>query len=308
MRVPLPSAKDAAHAPGEPVKIVHLTDLHVQCPPRLTELWGKRLIGSTNLYLLGRKSHFSGEVAAAAIATTLDEAPDAVVITGDLTAQGLDAEFSASRQLLDPLLARFPTVLLAGNHDTYVREAAPAARMREVFHPWMGAQSPHLRSFDGVHVLTVETCRAHPLSSGFTEPSQLVAASALLREAGPGFVFLALHYPLRDRRGGPYGPWTRSLSNARAVEAWITSEPRIGAILHGHEHHGFTTLLDCGEGRQVPIYDPGASGYAPDPVRDRTAHLNIYEVDARGIHGLRRLRFADGAFTPEPGGPYATGR
>jgi hypothetical protein len=54
--------------------------------------------------------------------------------------------------------------------------------------------------------------------------------------------------------------------------------------------------------------NPGASGYAFLPERDRTAHLNVYEVDARGIHDVRRLRFDGTRFNPEPGGAYSTGR
>ena len=77
-----------------------------------------------------------------AIREALDQAlsidPDVVVMTGDLTAQALDAEFSEARALLDPILSRFPTVMIPGNHDTYVRESTPGDRMRELFGQWMG--------------------------------------------------------------------------------------------------------------------------------------------------------------------------
>ena len=41
------------------MKIVHLTDIHVQAAPHLRELTGKRLLGTANLYVLGRRSKFS---------------------------------------------------------------------------------------------------------------------------------------------------------------------------------------------------------------------------------------------------------
>ena len=85
------------------MRVVHLTDLHVMMAPRPAELLGKRLIGSANLYLLGRASKFSAEVQAAAVARARDLSPDLLIITGDLTAQALDAEFEAARALLDPL-------------------------------------------------------------------------------------------------------------------------------------------------------------------------------------------------------------
>ena len=288
------------------MKVVHLTDLHVQTVPRPSELTGKRLIGTANLYLLGRRSKFSRAVQEAAVRATLEEAPDVVVITGDLTAQALDAEFSEARALLDPILADTPTVMIPGNHDTYVREETPGDRMRQVFGPWMGEGMPWLHQFDGVSFLTVETCRAHPLSSGLTPAGQLEQASHLLRDAEDTFTFLLLHYPLRGRDGSPYGPRTRALSNASEVEAWLARTDGVQAILHGHEHHGFRTTLSTAGGL-VPILDPGASGYNYLPDKGRTAHLNVYEVDAQGLHGVRRLRYDGASFVEEPGGAYATG-
>lgn len=290
------------------MKIAHLTDLHVMRPPRPGELLGKRLLGSTNLYIFGRKGHFDAAAQRAAVEAACREAPDLVLITGDLTAQALDSEFEGARALLEPLLRAAPAVILAGNHDTYVSSAARSDRTRHYFGAHMGAGQPSLRRFGDVAVLTLETCRAHLLSSGFTPPAQLARASELLAALeGPlPFVFLAIHYPLRGRHGEPYGPATRNLSNAAEVEAWLTTQPRVGAVVHGHEHHGFRTILPrpCGD---IPIFDPGASGYALLPDRGRTAHINLYEADRDGLHGVRRLAWDGAAFVEEPGGAYATG-
>lgn len=290
------------------MKVVHLTDLHVQTAPRPAELLSKRLLGSVNLYLLGRKSHFSRAAQEAAVAAALAERPDLVIITGDLTAQALDAEFEAARALLTPLLDRFPTLMIPGNHDTYVSEPSPGARMRRVLGAWMAAPGADLRTYGEVAVLCLESCRTHLLSSGRAPDEALGRAAALLNsQEGAPFTLLALHYPLRDRHGAAYGPATRALSNAAEVEALLQGTDRIGAVLHGHEHHGFRTTVASGRG-EIPILNPGASGYAFLPDRDRTAHLNVYDLDQGGIQGLRRLRFDGRAFGPEPGGAYATGR
>ena len=289
------------------MKIVHLTDLHFQVPPRVDELWGKRLLGSVNLYLLGRHSKFSHAAQDAAIRRTLEEDPDVVVFTGDLTAQALSSEFSAARQALDPILSTYPTVMIPGNHDTYVREETPGERMRELFGDWMGDRSPWLHCFDEVAFLSLETCRAHPLSSGLVPEKELASASECLTQADDRFVFLCIHYPLRGRRGEPYGPRTRALSNAEELESFVEGHPQISAILHGHEHHGFQTQIQLPD-RQVTILNPGATGYAFLPDRNRTAHLNIYEADRSGISTLRRLRFNGRDFEEEPGGAYAPGR
>lgn len=290
------------------MKIVHLTDLHVQTPPRLPDLYGKRLMGSVNLFVLGRHRKFSRTVQQAAVEATLREAPDAVVITGDLTAQALDAEFTEARALLDPLLQRLPVVLLPGNHDTYVAEPAPGARMRAHFGPWMGGSAPHLHRLGEVGFLWVETCRAHLLSSGHTPVAQLPQALALLDQDPPPFTFLCLHYPLRSRRGEPYGPAGRALSNARQVEAELLMKTtRIGAVLHGHEHHGYQTTVQTAAGPR-PSLNPGSSGYAWLPRQDRTAHLNVYTVEGAALQEVRRLHYDGQSFVEEPGGAYATGR
>ena len=289
------------------MRIAHLTDLHVQLAPRLRDLPGKRLIGTANLYMMGRRLHFSPDAQRAAVTATLEATPDLVIITGDLTAQGLDAEFDAARALLDPLLSRFPVVIIAGNHDTYVKERAVAAAMRERFGAWMGERTPWLHHAGGCAVLTLETCRAHPLSSGYAPPDEIEAARGLLSAVpSDAFLFLAIHYPLRGRDGAPYGPRTRALSNAAAVEALIASTSRIDAVLHGHEHRGFRTTVP-GAGGLVPIFDPGASGYAWRPDHQRTAHLNLYTVAGRSLTALRRLAFDGDRFREEPGGPYQSG-
>lgn len=298
----LPTAERTA------LKIVHLTDLHVQTRPRVQDLFGKRLLGSANLYLLGRRHKFSLRAQHAAVEATLIEKPDAVVITGDLTAQALDGEFQAARALLDPILSRYPTVMIAGNHDTYVREATPGHRMRAHFATWMGQTTPHLHQIQDVGFLSVETCRAHPLSSGYTPPAQLPRARTLLEEADIGFVFLCIHYPLRGRRGEPYGPSNRALLNAEQVETELLMRTdRISAILHGHEHHGYQVDVET-QGGPRPSLNPGASGYAYLPDMDRTAHLNVYTVENNHLTNIRRLRFDGERFQDEPGGPYATGR
>ena len=156
-------------------------------------------------------------------------------------------------------------------------------------------------------MLAVEACRAHPLSSGFTPQGELSQAQQCLQEAGDRFVFLCIHYPILNRRGEAYGPKTRALSNAEDVTDFVARESKISAILHGHEHHGFQTILNAG-GRPITILNPGASGYAYLPDRNRTAHLNIYDVTKSGIQSIQRMRFNGSDFEPEPGGAYASGR
>lgn len=287
--------------------IAHITDLHVQSTPRLQDMTGKRIIGTANLYLLGRRSKFSIDAQRAAISAVVDRQPDAVMFTGDLTAQSLDAEFSAGRELMDPILSRFPTVMIPGNHDTYVREKTPGDRMREMFGQWMGEATPHLHRIGDVAFLTLETCRCHPLSSGYTPEEQLDVARELLAQNDAAYTFLCIHYPLVGRRGEAYGPATRALSNADTVREWVASTPGINAIVHGHEHHGFHVQI-AGPTHTIDVLDPGASGYAHLPEQDRTAHVCFYRIEKGQLVSIERMRFDGTNFKPEPGGPFSTGR
>ena len=291
----------------ETLKIAHITDIHVLSPPRLSEMSGKRILGTANLYLLGRKSKFSTTVQEAAVNAVVAAEPDVVAFTGDLTAQALDAEFSAARELLEPILSRFPTVMIPGNHDTYVRESTPGDRMRELFGQWMGNGMPSIEMYGGIRFVRLETCRCHPLSSGWTPAEQLEQLRTLLESSDAEYTFLCIHYPLLGRRGEPYGPATRALANGAVVRDFIQSTPGIDAILHGHEHHGFRIQMD-GPNGPVEILNPGSSGYAFLPDKDRTAHLCFYTVEDGQLSQVERLTYDGSDFVPEPGGAFATGR
>jgi predicted phosphodiesterase len=299
------------------MRVLHLTDLHVQRPPRLIDLvtGPKRIIGAVNLYLLGRRAHFSAVVQQALVQTAEDLRPDVVVCTGDVTAIATDDEFEAARTLLRPLLERQPFVLLAGNHDTYVREAHPGANMRRWFGPWMGPRGARLQRVGEAAFLTVETCRAHLTSRGHTPPGELERAATLLDTLGMRnrtpeeeglFVFWCQHYPLRGRGGAPYGPATRCLADAAEVEAVLAVRPEVSAVLHGHEHHGYRAAVTGPRG-PIPTLNPGASGYAWLPKRRRTAHFCVYDVEGGHLKGVERYAWDGARFAPEAGGAFASG-
>ena len=82
--------------------LVHLSDLHVR-PPGISAY---RVVESTML----------AERALRAVAA-LRPQPDAVVISGDLTDCGLDAEYAALAAMLRRHLSHLPVYLALGNHD-----------------------------------------------------------------------------------------------------------------------------------------------------------------------------------------------
>ena len=284
------------------LRVAHITDLHVERTPRAGELLNKRAVGAVNLYLLGRKAHFTEATVAGLVEALLREAPDLVVCTGDLTATATEDEFAAARDLLAPVLERFPFLVLPGNHDVYTGESV--GRFARHFGAWSnGGTFPFVHAAGGWDFVLADVARPDWLSRGKAGKAQLEALEALLA-AGADPAVLLLHYPLRDRHGAPYGPATRALEGAAALEALLARHPRVRAVLHGHEHHGFRVALP---GTDAHILNPGASGYAFLPEKRRTAHFNVYALDASGVATVERHAWDGRAFAPEAGGAYTTG-
>ncbi|MEC7987699.1 MAG: metallophosphoesterase [Myxococcota bacterium] len=283
------------------MRIAHLTDLHFQVAPKATELTHpKRILGSSNLYLLGRHKKFSIQVQEAAIRAVIDQKPDVVLITGDITAQALPSEFELAYQNLKELLERQPSFIIPGNHDIYTSNQIPRA-MRQFFDPWLPKENPYLFDSGDIQALYIETCRVDWLSRGWVDPQSLSRATDLLRKAESKFRFLCIHYPILNRRGEAYGPSQRAISNASILRQWLSEAP-IDMVIHGHEHHGYTVPIQTGKG-MVPSSNPGSSGYQLDEKRRRRAHYNIYTLE-EGKVSTRRFAYHVDVFEPEIGGAY----
>jgi 3',5'-cyclic AMP phosphodiesterase CpdA len=291
------------------VRVLHFTDLHLFRPPPLRGLLSKRLLGTANLYLARRVDHFSDQSIASLVQAILALDPDVCLCTGDLTGMASQSEFDDIRAMLEPVLQRFPTAMIPGNHDVYTKGAERARRFERSFGEWAGGgRYPALHRFDGLRVIGLHAARPHPiLASGHLPAPQLEALSTLLDEPCEDFTVLMIHYPLRGRDGRPYGNASRHLDNAVELEALLRARPGVDLIVHGHEHHGFQAQLETPRG-PIPIYDPGAGGRSFSPPRNETAHFNVYEIEGRRLTGVERWALDGERFAPEPGGPYATGR
>jgi 3',5'-cyclic AMP phosphodiesterase CpdA len=293
------------------MRIAHITDIHVMEPPRLSQIWGKRALGSVNLFILGRHAKFSRVVQKSLVHAVRAQSVDALFFTGDATAQALPEEFETFTDLYGPLFSEQPTVAIPGNHDTYTHQSCRSRAMEDFMGDWTGSGNwPRLHLVnEKVACVAIDSCRAGLLSSGKVDKDQLTRLDQMLgsKSLQDRSVFVLIHYPLRGRKGQPYGPSGRALSNAREVEqVLLRHADRITAILHGHEHHGFQTELKDNK-NSIQILNPGSSGYAWTPKTDRTAHFNVYTLD-EGKLTTERFRFDGEQFSPEPGGAYATRR
>ena len=128
------------------------------------------------------------EAQRAAVQQVLNLKPDLVILTGDLTAQALDSEFALAKRELSPILEQVPTVIQAGNHDTYIQPFPK--NMRDAFGDWLVKDGTDYQEFGDVGVLTVESCRPTLLSNGYVRPESLTQATQLLETATPLYIFL----------------------------------------------------------------------------------------------------------------------
>lgn len=296
------------------MRIAHATDIHWFVPPKANELAFKRILGTANLYLRGRRKHFDRRVQQALVDHLRAVEPDAVMLTGDITSQALDAEFVVARQDLQPLLDEVPTFMIPGNHDVYTPGAVRTDAMGRVFGGWMGDRTRGVARMDVGEVTFLGLDPNRPTlvaASGRLPSTQLTRLTELLAdpEVATRQIVLAIHYPLLDRRGNRYDSAAHGLINAQELIDVLDAAPtRPRLIACGHVHHGYRVELPLSDGTTIPLLNCGSSGYAHDTRRDRAAAMAVYQVeDGRPVTAERYLFDGEG-FAEEPGGPWATGR
>ena len=306
------------------MRLIHMTDVHFFRPPGLRGLFGKRALGLANLYVGGRRHYFDAhEVVARAVADAQDFAPDAFVMTGDVTAMSSETEFRDALAAFSPLLNSVPSVVIPGNHDLYTQGAKRHARMEKHFGAWMAggvwdeqrecwSEGASLRPGESVpwpvrfrlaqtDFIATNPCRPVLRSSGLFGPEAIQRARELVAEsraAGQQVVFL-LHYPPLDGEGSPYRREGHCLQDVDALlEGFTQAPPHL--VLHGHRHEAWRVDFPVG-GEAVPILNCGTTS-AISPLPDRTAGYYIIELEGGRLTSVRRRILLEGAeqFTDHP--------
>jgi 3',5'-cyclic AMP phosphodiesterase CpdA len=225
--------------------------------------------------------HF-GDENADAVKGVLDhlaaDPPDAVVLTGDLTRQGDEAEFAAAKAWANALPGH--VIVVPGNHDTpyynpYWRVVAPWRRFRK----WFGHTRPRYHGADfslvGVNTARGVQFRAN-WSKGAIASSQTREALDALSSAPSGHLrVVALHHPLVEMLGGPM---TGKVHGGEAA-AKTFAEGGVDLVLSGHLHAPFALTYPHGDGRTLAV------GGSTLSIRERGVPpgLNMIESDGECI-------------------------
>ncbi|WP_375398329.1 metallophosphoesterase family protein [uncultured Sphingomonas sp.] len=220
--------------------------------------------------------HFGREDVAAIAwfdALVAAEAPDAVVMTGDLTMRARRREFAAGLAWLRGL--ERPVTVEVGNHD--LPYFNPIARM---FHPYRRFEDVERlveRPLDlpGVSIVPLKTtARAQwrlNWSKGYVSRHALAETLALV-EAVPKdrLVFVACHHPLVE-------PHTRmSAQTHRGAEAFAAlAAVGVDAVLTGHVHDPFDIAHPV-NGRTVRMI---GAGTLSERIRTSPPAINEIRID-----------------------------
>lgn len=274
------------------IRVAHFTDVHWQVAPSWADLCNKRLLGTANLYVRGRAAEFDERAQTALVASVVAASPDAVLITGDLTAQALPAEFEKARAALGPILDRFPTLVQNGNHDVYVGEAQRGHFLAKWFGPWMRGGDVGVARLDvgRLTVLGLDPNRATTVDASGEVPAAQLAALRVALDADDlagRAVLLALHYPVVGPSERPYDGWYHGLRNARAlIDVLANARHAPLGVLHGHKHHAYQANIAAGS-RSIRQFDPGSGGWALDRAHGRAAAYNVYTIDGSVLTAQR---------------------
>lgn len=228
--------------------------------------------------------HFGAEDRAALdwfAATVRAEAPDAVVVTGDLTMRARAREFEAAAKWLESLGR--PVTVEVGNHDL------------PYFNPWARFVTPYRRyraleamierplDLPGLTIVPLKTTARFQWrlnwSKGHVSVRALQEALALMEAAPPGHrIFIACHHPLIE--AGTRGS-SRTRGGGEALGALAVAGA--DAVLTGHVHDPFD-IRHVIAGSEVRLI---GAGTLSERLRDSPPSFNEIRIDT-GIETIAR--------------------
>jgi 3',5'-cyclic AMP phosphodiesterase CpdA len=224
--------------------------------------------------------------AGSALAVARASGADHVLVTGDLTEDGLDAQFEVLAELLaDSRLAPERVTLLPGNHDAYVDGGAFARALAGPLRAYAATSTPGVPvALRDAVILPVSTAMAQPYtrSAGSIDGHALVAAEALAaqtRREGRSLV-VAMHHP--PGRRFPGMQWIDGLVEHAAMGAVLARHDHVH-VAHGHIHT-----------RSDDAVRPGARPriFGAEAVVDADAPVRFYEARHGRMWAATELRWA----------------
>jgi 3',5'-cyclic AMP phosphodiesterase CpdA len=248
------------------MRIAHVTDLHL-----LEHDHHRRTTaGRARLVFLGLGRTVDAfdryDRALYAIRGALARNPDHLLVTGDLTEDGDDAQFAVLADVLreagaDPAT----TTLVAGNHDAYTRIDAFERALGGALRAYARTSTPGTVVVRGdVAIAAVSTVMQQPLvrSAGVITRNQVAALEAAIVDAPAERTWvLAMHH----------GPWSEHFLLGTWIDGLLGQEHLVGLFsrcdnafaVHGHTHKCATTAIARGRFPQILCAEAVVESAAP---------------------------------------------
>jgi 3',5'-cyclic-AMP phosphodiesterase len=257
-------------------RIAQISDLHL-----VEHRWHERR-GSERLRLgvlnLLRKPDAAGRRRNALAALASARLADHIVLTGDLTDDGTDAQFEALAEVLaEARVDPHRVTLVGGNHDGYTDaralDRALAGPLR-AFEPT--SRRGAFTVLDDTVIVPLSTVVHQHItsSSGRVRSSDVLAAREALRKtASRGrSAILALHHP-PVRSWLPFVQAIDGLDNVEATESMLDDHPKLFAI-HGHLHRRYDKNVRREQRPRI---------FSSHAITVDAQHLRLYHVDSEQV-------------------------
>jgi 3',5'-cyclic AMP phosphodiesterase CpdA len=182
--------------------------------------------------------------AVTAAVAALPDAVDAVLVTGDLAADGLDEQYAAIGELLDGLPA--PYFVLAGNHDD-----RPALRRRFPLSGFGDEPIAYEVALPGLRVLMLDTT-VPGQGAGALGAGRLDWLARELDAEPDTATLLAMHHPpvlsgIRDT-----DRYALAADDRVAVAEIVAARPHVCGIVAGHVHRTMVTSVGGAPALTIP--------------------------------------------------------
>ena len=275
-------------------QLAHFSDPHIAPLPKVrpAQLANKRFLGWLSWKRRRQRLH-RREILDALAADLRAQAPDHVVVTGDITNIALPEEFRQAGDWLGALGASDWISVVPGNHDAYVAlpwgqglgtwaafmsgDGGPAdpALSAEGTDAGRGA-FPFLRRRGPLAILGLSTALPTPPGSaaGALGSGQLDRLAASLKTLGREGLFrcVLLHHPPQDNGIS----WRKRLVDAEAFRA-VLREAGAELVLHGHDH-AFHDARLAGPRGPIPVFGVPSASASLGQHRPG-AHYQIYGIE-----------------------------
>ena len=176
--------------------------------------------------------------ALAALSAARDSGADHVVVTGDVTEDGVDAQFEVLAEVLaESACPPSRVTLVPGNHDAYAHGDAWSRALEGPLRAYRATSTSGSAVVLGDAVLLpLSTARTQPYarSAGWLDPEQLEQARAVAAGSshrGRALVLVMHHAPV-ERSFAPV-QWARGLEQHAAIRAILERYDHV-SVLHGH--------------------------------------------------------------------------